>query len=52
MVTKNNRDYIGELATQTGHTREEVCRALDNLLYGDGAVYRQMIDIPLHGKGD
>lgn len=49
-ISTTDRDFIGELATKTGRTREEVTRALDSLLYGDGAVYRQMLEPSSPGK--
>ena len=38
------------MAKKLGTTPEKVLRAINNLLHGDGAVYRQVIHNPLHGK--
>ena len=52
IATKTNSQYIDRMAKRLGISPEKVLRAVDNLLYGDGAVYRQVITIPLHGLKD
>ena len=41
--------HITRLATRLGISKEKVLQAVNNLLYGDGAVCRRVITIPLHG---
>lgn len=45
-----DNDHITRLATRLGISPAKVLQAVNNLLYGDGAVYRQVVSIPLHGQ--
>ena len=52
MATDNrltDNTHITRLATRLGISKADVVRAVNNLLHGDGAVYRRVITIPLHG---
>lgn len=55
MATKINSGkkfspQIRSMAERLGVSPEKVLHAVNNLLYGNGAVYRQVVFIPLHGK--
>lgn len=44
-------EHVKRMAEKLGISPAQVTRAINNLLYGDGAVYRRMIANPLHGCG-
>lgn len=42
-------EYVKRVADRLGIPPERVVLAVRNLLYGDGAVYRRVVAVPLHG---
>lgn len=42
-------ECVRRVADRLGISPEKVIAAMRNLLYGDGAVYRQTVAVPLHG---